>query len=250
MNFILKKILIVLWILGLAVVLVGCSKEDTVNNKLIFVTAADYPPFEYRVNGKMVGFDVELGEMIAAELGKVAEFQDMQFSSLLAAVQSGMVDAAISTVTITEDRKKNFDFSDPYYVESMVVVFPKDKPIKQAAELSGKKIACQLGTTMQIWLKNHAPDTKIITTDNNPQAIEALKAGHVDGVLIDTVQGKAFSKKNKNLSYAIIAQSDTGYAVAVKKGSSLRESINQALKSLEKKGVLKKLKKKYLEGEE
>ena len=245
-----KKFFLGLWFLGLVIILAGCSKEDVVSNKLVFVTSADYPPFEYRVKGKITGFDVELGEMIAAELGKEIEFQDMQFSSLLAAVQSGMADAAISTITITEDRKKNFDFSDPYYVENMVVVFLKDKPIKNAAELSGKKIACQLGTTMQIWLQNHAPDTNIITTDNNPQAIEALKAGHVDGVLIDAAQGKAFSKKNKNLFYAIIAQADTGYAVAVKKGSDLRESINQALKSLEKKGVLKKLKKKYLEGGE
>lgn len=245
-----KKIFIAVLLLGLAVILAGCGKEDSSTNKLRFVTSSDYPPFEYKVNGKMVGFDVELGEMLAKELGKEAEFQDMQFSSLLAAVQSGMADAAISTVTVTKAREKNFDFSNPYYIESMAIVFHNTKPIKHADELAGKKIACQLGTTMQIWLKEHAPNTEIITTDNNSQAIEALKAGHVDGVLVDTVQGMTFSKKNSKLSYAIIAQADTGYAIAFKKGSSLKKQVDQALHSLEKKGIIQKLEKKYLVGEQ
>ena len=72
-----------------------------------------YPFFEYKVKGELVGFDIELGKMIAQELGKKAEFQDLQFSSILAAVQSGMVDAAISTISITEERQKTFDFSIP-----------------------------------------------------------------------------------------------------------------------------------------
>src|SRR3989304_2258278 len=139
---------------------------------------------------------------------------DMKFSVILAALQTGFVDAAISTITITPEREKNFDFSKPYSHESMAMVFPKDKPITDNLQLSGKKIACQLGTTMEIWLKKYAIGTEIITMDNNNQAIEALKAGHVDGVLVDSVQGIAFRDHNNGFSYAVIAKSDTGYGGA------------------------------------
>ena len=240
-----KKIIIMSFLLGMSFVLASCS-QDNATDKLVFATSAEYPPFEYKINGELVGFDIELGKIIAQELGKEAEFLDMQFSSILIAVQSGMANAAISTITITDAREKNFDFSKPYYMESMAVVFNKEKPIKSVAELAGKKMACQLGTTMEIWLKKHAPNTKIITNDSNPQAIEALKAGYVDGVLIDSVQGATFSKKNEQLFFKIIIQSDTGYGVAFKKGSLLKDEVNKAIASLEKSGAIKKLKKKYM----
>lgn len=241
-----KKI-IVTALIGFSLIFSGCSDID--DNKIIFATSAEYPPFEYMVKGEMVGFDVELGYAIAEELGKKAEFKNIQFGSILPALQTGIADAAIATITITKEREKNFDFSTPYYMESLAAVFPKDKPIKKASALNGKKIACQLGTTMEFWLKNNATDTKITTVDTNPQAIEVLKAGHVDGVLIDSVQAKSFSEKNKGLSYKVVIQSNVGYGVAFKKGSPLKDKVNKAIKSLEKKGVIKKLKDKYgLEG--
>ena len=171
----------------------------------------------------------------------------MQFSSVLLALQDTSVDAAISTITITKDRQNNFDFSEPYYVESMAMVFVKDKPILDKSQLSKKKIACQLGTTMEIWLKSNYSDVKIIAMNNNNQAIEALKVGHVDGVLIDQMQGKVFSNKNSNLDYTIIGQSETGYGIAFKKNSPLKEQVNKALKALESNEELEKLKKKWLE---
>jgi len=173
--------------------------------------------------------------------------ENMQFSSIFAALENNTVDAAISTITATPERKKNFDFSEQYYVESLSVVFPKNAPIANESELSGKKIACQLGTTMEVWLKAHHADSEIITMDNNNQAIEALKAGHVDCVLMDNIQGIAFSHRNPNLSYAMVAKSDNGYAIAFKKGSALKDEINGALKSLESSGELEKLKKKWFE---
>ena len=86
-----------------------------------------------------------------------------------------------------------------------------------------------------------------MVTDSNPQAVEALKAGHVEGTMIDAAQAIAFTKNNPQLSYKVIAQADTGYGIAFRKGSPLRKQVNKALKSLEEKGEIDKLKRKYIE---
>ncbi|MBS0184892.1 MAG: amino acid ABC transporter substrate-binding protein [Proteobacteria bacterium] len=225
--------------------LLGC-KEERSKNILTFAVSGDYPPFEYYQDGKLTGFDIELAQLIAKELGKEAKFEDMQFSTLLAALQSNTVDAAISTLTITKDRQENFTFSDPYYTGTLVAVYYKEKPITDQSQLSKKKIGCLLGASMEIWLKKHVPDAEIISMDNNNQVIEALKAGHVDLAFMDNSQGAIYSKNNPELSYTIIAKSDDGYGIAVQKPSPLKDEINQALKALKENGDLQKLQKKWM----
>lgn len=215
---------------------------------LHFGISAEYPPFEYNDHGEIKGFDIDLARLIGEQLGKEVFFDNMQFSSILPALGTGQIDTAISTLTITEQRKKSFDFSEPYYFESLAVVFDEKKPINTVQQLIGKKIAVQLGSSIEIWLKKNVPQASILVMDNNNQAIAALKAGHVDLVLIDGVQGQVFSQKNPRLSFSIIAKSDDGYGVALKKHSFLTQQINQALHTLEKNGELAKLKKKWFEG--
>ena len=221
------------------------SKESVPN--IHFAVSAEYPPFEYNDHGEIKGFDIDLARLIATKLGKEAFFDTMQFSSILPALNSEQVDAAISTITITEQRKKNFEFSDPYYFESMAAVFPEEKSITNVSQLTGKKIAVQLGSTMEIWLKKNIPNAKLLVMDNNNQTIAALKAGHVDVVLVDGIQGKVFSQKNPGLSFAIIAKSADGYGLALKKNSDLTHKINRVLHELEQNGELAILKKKWLE---
>lgn len=225
---------------------VGCFDQGKSDNELWFSVTSDYPPFEYISNNELVGFDVELAQLIAKELGMEAKFKDMQFSAILVAVQNEMVDASISTLTITPDREKNFDFSKPYYHESLAMVTKEGQAIPMDA-LAGKTIACQLGSTMESWLQSHASETKIVALDTNPQAIEALKADLVDGVLIDEVQAVSFVKQNLSLQFEPMAKADTGYGIAFKKGSPLVDKVNAAIAKLEAKGELDKLKKKYLE---
>lgn len=227
-----------------ALIMSGCKQENP-KYTLKFGVAAEYPPFEYSDRGKITGFDIELAQLIAQELGKEAIFEDMQFSTLLAALQSSAIDAAISTLTITEDRQKNFDFSDPYYKETLATVFPKENPITHKSQLSHKKIGCQLGATMEIWLREHVLDAEIIALNDSNQIIEALKAGHIDVALMDGFQGSVFSQKNPELSFAVITESDTGYGIAFEKDSPLKDLVNKALKSLENKGELKELQQKW-----
>jgi polar amino acid transport system substrate-binding protein len=231
--------------LSILLLISGCGEEKKAS-AILFATSAEYPPFEYLARGQITGFDVELAKLIAKELGQEAVFENMQFSSILAALANGQVDAAISTITITEERKKNFDFTDAYYSETLATVFKNEQPVTDKLQLAGKKVACQLGTTMEIWLKKHAAEAAIMTFDNNNLAIEALKAGHVEVVFIDGAQASEFSKKNTGLAFAIIDQSDAGYGIAFKKESILKDKINQALKSLEAKGEISKLKQQWL----
>ena len=222
--------------------------EEVHTNTLHFATSAEYPPFEYLDHGEIKGFDIDVAQLIAKELGKTAVFDNMQFSSILPAVSFAQADMAISTITITPARKKNLDFSAPYYFESMAVVFKKEQPLNSAAQLANKKLACQLGTTMELWTKKHVPTAELITMNNNNQAIEALKAGHVEGVVMDGAQGLVFSEKNPGLSYALIAKSDDGYGIALPKNSPLTLQVNQALQKLQASGAIQKLQHQWLEG--
>ncbi len=243
-NFKLGLVLL-LGLLGLLAV--GCKDDKVASDVIRFSTCADYPPFEYYEHGKLVGFDIDVAHLIAKELGKEAVFEDQEFSGVLATLATGQVDAAIATIEATDERKKNFDFSSEYYSPGLVAVFKKTQPIVDQSDLPGKKIACQLGSTMEIWLKQHLPEVQVSIMDSSLQAIEALKAGHVDVVLIDAVQGDVFVRKNSKLSYAMIAKADSGCAIALQKNSPLKAPIDAALAKLEATGAMQKLKEKWLE---
>ncbi|MGX6640679.1 ABC transporter substrate-binding protein [Legionella pneumophila] len=241
-----KKICLLLLISSF--ILISSCIEQKNQNTLRFSTSAEYPPFEYIENGEIKGFDIDLAKLIAKELGKEAVFDNMQFSTVLPALNSGQDDVAIATITITEERKKNFDFSIPYYFEGMAAVFDISQPVKEISQLTGKKIAVQLGTVMEIWLHQNFPNAEITALDNNNQAIEALIAGHVDVVLMDGAQGGVYSKKYPGLSYSILAKANEGYGLVLKKGSPLRDEINSALENLKAKGEIQKLESIWIKG--
>lgn len=244
MKQLMKRIRVVL---SFCILLIGCS-ESTNHQVLRFATSAEYPPFEYNDHGEIKGFDIDLAKLIAKELGKEAVFDDMKFSTVLSALNAGQDDLAISTITITPQREKNFDFSTPYYFEGMAAVYPAHQPVTEAAQLKGKKTAVQLGSVMEIWLREHYPDVQMTAFDSNTQAIEALLAGHVNVVLMDAAQGNVFSKKHSGLSYSVIAKAENGYALAFKKGSPLKASVDHALEKLKENGEIERLEKIWLTG--
>lgn len=243
-----KKIMIGI-LASCALLLSGCGEEKN-TNAFSFATSPEYPPFEYLENGELKGFDIDLAKLIAKELGKEVAFQEGQFSSLLAMLDNGKVDAAISTFTITEERKKNFDFSTPYHFESMAAVFNEGAiPIKHASDLVGKKVVSQLGSTMALWIQKNAAQlniAEVTAVDSNNQCIEALKAGHADVIIMDGSQAPVFCKKNPGLKYTSIVQAQDGFGLALKKGDPILLKINEILKKLEEDGTLKQLRDKWL----
>ena len=240
------KNIITFYLIGVISILSGC-KEDKKTDSMLFATCPDYPPFEYKSNGDLVGFDIDLARLIAAQLGKTAKFTELQFNTLLLSLNSDMTDAVIATMTATDKRKQNFSFSDPYYKESLSIVSKQTAPITTIQDLENKTIACQIGTSMELWLKTNAPSsTLIISMNTNPEAIEAVKSGQSDGALLDSVQATAFGKSNAILTQKIISQSNTGYSIVVKKDSNLKNQINKALKTLRENGSIQELEDKHL----
>ena len=111
-------------------------------------------------NGEFRGFDIDLAKLIAKKMNKAVEFKDMQFNNLFQALNANQIDVAISMITITEEREKNFDFSIPYYFNKIGTIFYKNSKIEKIDDLHNKKLTCQLGTTMEIWIKKKLPNNQ------------------------------------------------------------------------------------------
>ena len=121
--------------------------------KVIVALSAAYPPFEFIKDEKIVGFDVDLVKLIAKTNGYEVKIQDMNFDSIISSLQTGRADLGISAMTITPERLKNIDFSIKYYIPKLAMLYKAKAPIKSLADLQGKIIATQLGTTMESFLK-------------------------------------------------------------------------------------------------
>jgi His/Glu/Gln/Arg/opine family amino acid ABC transporter permease subunit len=231
-----------LWVFFLMHHLGAASNEITVG------LSADYPPFEFKQGEDIVGFDVDLAKAIGEEIGVSIKIQDMSFASLLSALKQNDVDVIISSVTSTQERKKSFDFSIPYHFDELAILHHENQPISEQ-NLNGKTIACQMGSAMHTWLTEHTTKTKIVPMDVATQMAEALKAGHVDGVLIDAIQAREFIKNSKNLAFSVIGRSKEGCSVMTRKGSPLVTKINAAITKLKQNGTLDNLHKKWIEGD-
>lgn len=214
--------------------------------KIIVGLSADYPPFEFKQGEETVGFDVDLAKEIASQLDCTIEIKDMAFGALFNALNTGEIDMILSSVGASEERSKNFDFSIPYFFDKLSILHKSDVTIN-TEKLDHKSIACQLGTSgMQAWLKTNAPNAKQVLMDAMTQMAEAVKAGHVDGALMDTMQAKEFMKNSKNLTYTVVGANSSGVSVAMKKGSPFLEKVNLVIKQMQENGKLKTIEDKWL----
>jgi polar amino acid transport system substrate-binding protein len=221
----------------------ACSVET--EDLLRIGVSADYPPFEFVEKGELRGFDIDLGHLIAMRLGKKARFEEKPFNALLPSLAQGRIDCILSTVTISEERRKNFDFSHAYYKQPLMVVFPTGKNYQTPSDLEGKKVSTQLGTTMEMWLKQKVPSAQLVLLDHGNQTIEALKAGRVDAVVLDGVQSMLFVRENTGLEAIPIAIADDGYGVVLPKNSPLTIHVNTALEQIRKSGEQKALEERW-----
>ena len=165
---------------GALALFTGCG-ESADNNTLVLATEATFPPYEFRSAGQIVGVDIDICQAVADKLGKKLDIQDTAFDSVITHVVTGKADIAASGITITEDRKKNVLFSDPYVSAAQLIMVLKDSKIKGVDDLKGKRLGAQAGTTGLAYIRE-----KIITEKNSPLvaefpngglAVEAMKAG-------------------------------------------------------------------------
>lgn len=216
--------------------------------KLYVGTNAEFKPYEYLEGDKIVGFDIELFEAMAKEMGYTIKWNNMTFDGLLPALQMGKVDAVIAGMSPTEERLKAVDFSKPYlnfHTGHSVIVKEGDTTITKKEDLKGKKAGVQLGTKQEeLALKEGA---EIVRYDSFTGALLALKQNKVDAVVLDE---QSSAKYLKNMSGVVIADtiqdSDPGESIAVKKGNKkLVEELNAALDKVIENGTYDEILAKY-----
>ncbi len=216
-------------------------------------TNAAFPPYEMSADdGGYEGIDVEVAELIAQKLGLTLVVDDMEFGSVITSVQSGKEDIAMAGLTVNEERKKNIDFTDSYAKGVQVIIVPEDSDIQTAADLGNNKmIGCQQGTTGSIYCQDDYGEDKVTDYTNGAMAIEALKAGKVDAVVIDSEPAKQFVAKNEGLKILDTSYVEEDYAIGVSKDNpALCEAINSALNELIADGSVQQIIDKYINANE
>lgn len=234
----------------------GCGADKTTgSSELIMGTNAAFPPFEFVTSngivGEFDGIDIAIADKIAKSMDKTLKVEDMEFEGLTAAVQMGKVDMAVAGMTVTEDRKKNVDFSDTYYVAAQNMVVAKDNTtITKAEDLkNAKKVGVVQGYTGDSIVTDTLglSEDQILRVGRGIDAVEELKNGKLDAVVIDSATGNALAAKNdlKVVEDPEVFEKEE-YAIAVQKGNTeLLEKINAVIAEMKANGEIDALAEKY-----
>jgi len=220
--------------------------------QLTTCTHLPYPPFQSEIDGKVQGFDVALIDLVAEDLGVKQEILDTPFENFKtgAFLNSGECDLAAAGMTITEERKKNVDFSDPYFNATQAVLVDKDSGVASLADVKSKnvKLGAQAQTTGEDYVKGQGFDP--VSFESSDAVLNGLRTGQVKAVVIDypVVQGWLKDQANAD-AFEVAEQIDTGeqYGVTVKKGNTaLREAIDKAFADAKADGTYKELYEKWI----
>ena len=244
-----KKIIIIFTVIFS--LMLSCSNNnensseslENAEDRIVYVGIdAAFPPFGYLEDGNIAGFDYDIMSEIAKLTGIKVEFNQMQFSGLLPALQTKKIDAIIAGMTVTEERKQFVNFSKTYYVSSQVILVHRDdNSIKNFDNLVGKNVGTVIGTTGDtIMTENERVNTKKF--DTGAQAVLSLKEKKIDAIVFDREPCKNFAKYNSEIK---LIESDTvqeNYAIAVRKeDTSLLENINKGISIIMTNGTYERL---------
>ena len=227
--------------LACALLLAGCGKEG---DALRMVTEASYPPYEFLRGREVVGVDVEVCRAIAERIGKPLRVVNVDFDAVIASVVSGKADLAAAGLTVTEDRRKSVDFSDPYLTTGLVVIYRKADPVLTGAACKGRRVGVQGGTTSDEYVVNELKqEPERFRSD--AEAVVALKGGRCDVVICDLVLARNCIRGMPELALSDLITTEE-YAIAVRKGRpDLLRAINEALKAVKADGRLDRWMGKY-----
>lgn len=253
-----KKLLSSLLITCLFVfALVGCGAKDEstagAENKIVIGTDASFPPFEsMSPTGDPVGFDVDLIKAIGESQNLNVEVKHTGWDPMMAGLADGTVDAAIAGITMTDDRKKVMEFTEPYFTAKQVILMKKNAPaVSTVADLKGKKIGVQSGTTGQFLVEEKLGKgySGLKGYEEVAGAIEDMKNGRVDAVVADNAVVKKFTEQLKLDNVNIVedkAAKQEQYGIAVKKGNKeLLDKLNKGLAAVKESGKYDEIYNKY-----
>lgn len=228
------------------------TAETGAKGVLVMATNAEFPPYEFREGGEIVGIDVEIAKAIAEEMGMSLEIEDMAFDSIISAVQSGKADFGAAGMTVSEDRLKSVDFSIPYAAATQVIIVKGDSKIQGMEELAGKTVGVQQGTTGDLYVSDDEDlgIGKVERYNKGFEAVQALKQDKIDAVVIDTEPAKVFVAQTEGLMILDEAYTEEEYAICIKKGNAeLLEGVNAAIAKLKESGDLQSIIDKYIAAE-
>ena len=209
---------------------------------IVMGTNAEFEPFEYRDGDNIVGFDVEIAKAIAAKAGKELKIEDMAFDTLIVGLNNKQMDFIAAGMSVTEERKTQVDFSEPYFKsKQMIIVKSDDTTITKAEDLVGKKVGVQLGTTGDLFVSG-TDGVQVIQFDKAPLAVMDLKNGKVDAVVIDAEPAKKLVEGQSDIKLLDVPFVEEEYAIAVRKGDAgLLNTINAVIKELKENGEYDKI---------
>lgn len=253
-----KILALTLAVLMLAMAFTACSEktnEEGETKTLVFGTNAEFPPFEFvNTNGGVIddfdGIDIAIAKKIAEENGMTAKIENMEFDSLLLAIEGGQIDAAIAGMTIDPERAETVDFSIPYYTATQVMIVKEDSDIATAADMADKKIVVIQGYTGETCVKDMGYEYEAFK--KGTEAILELVNGKCDVVVIDSATAEQFVGDNEGLKIVEDAEAFAAeeYGIAVKKGNTeLLEKINTSIQKMLDDGTISALGAQYCEAE-
>lgn len=212
---------------------------------------AEYAPFEsVNEDGEIVGFDVELNELLAEKLGYTYEIDDMDFTGLVPAIQSGRDDYCISALSTNEEREKVVDFTEGYYTPVTVILVPKGSEITSVADLSGKKVGVQLGSEFEAYA-NSLEGAEVISYESVTGAVKLIGTSELDCIITDSSGAFGYiGTSGDTLEYRVIKTSETEgyfhpYCIVFPKDSEYVEIFNNALDELVADGTMEELQAKW-----
>lgn len=212
----------------------GAARADD----LIVATDTAFVPFEFKEGDKYVGFDIDLWDAIAHEIGVTYELRPMDFAGIIPALQTGQVDVALAGITIKPERQEVIDFSDGYYDSGLLLMVPADSKITSSADLAGKTLAVKTGTSSSDYAEENFKETELRKFPNIDNAYLELRTGGVDAAMHDTPNvlyyiATAGDGAVKTVGEQMMAHQ---YGIGFPKGSELTPKVNEALAKLKADG--------------
>lgn len=228
--------------------------EQAPAGTLKMATNAYFAPYEYYDGETIVGIDAEIAAKVAEKLGMTLEIVDMQFDSILTAVQEGSVDFGMAGMTVNEDRLKEVDFTISYANGVQAIIVKEGSAITTADDLYAEgatyKVGVQLGTTGDTYCTDDFGDERVVRYANGNEAVLALASGSVDCVIIDNEPAKNLVAANEGLTILETEYTNEDYAICVAKGNQeLLNKLNTAIDELIADGTVKSIIDKYIPAE-
>ncbi|MBO5463425.1 MAG: transporter substrate-binding domain-containing protein [Clostridia bacterium] len=241
------KITAIVMVIAMLAAFASCGGEK---EKLVMATNAEFPPYEYVEDGKIVGIDAEIAALIAEKLDMELEIVDVAFDSIIPGVQSGKYDMGMAGLTVDEKRLEKVNFSTSYATGIQAIIVKEGSDIKTVDDLAGKKIGVQTSTTGDIYATDDYGEEAITRYDNGAVAVQALIADKVDCVIIDNEPAKSYVKANEGLKVLDTEYTVEDYAICfAKEDTELKDKVDGALKELIADGSVKEVIEKYIPAE-